>query len=94
DNDALQPTGFGLDDPVPNPFNSRVRIDYSLSRSGRMCLSLWDVNGRLVRELLRTSAGGGGHSLTLNAGLLPSGLYIIRLEAAGLSSQKKLILLR
>jgi len=90
----LQPVVFGLEHPSPNPFNSSVRIGYNLPGAGEMRLELLDVNGRLVRVLQSGEVGGGSHSLMLNAGLLPSGLYIVRLEAAGLTAQKKLVLLR
>lgn len=90
----LLPMVFGLDNPYPNPFNSSVSIGYSLINAGEVRLSLLDLNGRLVRLLLSGKAAAGQHNLTLNAGSLPSGLYIIRLDSGGMTSQKKIILLQ
>ncbi|MDP8238903.1 MAG: C25 family cysteine peptidase [Candidatus Hatepunaea meridiana] len=94
-NDAtLQPITFGLEEPYPNPFNSSVKINYNLTNSGLVQLALWDTNGRMVKDLISGNAVRGRNSITLNAGTLPSSIYIIRLEAKGMTSQKKLILLQ
>ncbi|NQT35814.1 T9SS type A sorting domain-containing protein [bacterium] len=90
----LQPRVFGLDNPYPNPFNSSVSIGFRLVNAGDVQLTLLDLNGRLVRLLLSGKAAAGQHNLTLNAGALPSGLYIIRLNSGGMTSQKKIILLQ
>lgn len=90
----LQPVEFALDEPYPNPFNSRTWINFSMPNSGRAQVTLWDLNGRLIRLLAEDQYQAGEHSLALNAGDLPSGIYLVRLEAADMIAQRKVLLLR
>jgi hypothetical protein len=48
----------------PNPFSAGSRIEYSLPRSGRTRLVLYDVLGRAVRVLVDQEQSAGNHSLT------------------------------
>lgn len=88
------PVAFELSEPFPNPFNAVTHIIFSLPKSGQAKLSLWDLSGRQVQELLSRTATAGVHSYTFDAGSLPSGIYILRLQAEGLTAQRKLLLLR
>ena len=44
----------------PNPFNPRVRIDYTVARAGRLTVKIFDLRGRLVRTLLDEQVSTGG----------------------------------
>lgn len=44
----------------PNPFNPRVRIDYTVARAGRLTVKIFDLRGRLVRVLLDEQVTSGG----------------------------------
>ncbi|NQU05018.1 MAG: T9SS type A sorting domain-containing protein, partial [Calditrichaeota bacterium] len=95
-NDApsVQPCDFGIMDVYPNPFNARTRINYNLPKGDVAKLMVCDLNGRLVKELENGFMEAGSYTAVLNFASLPSGLYIIRLEAGSLNSQKKLIYIR
>ena len=90
----LQPAEFSLAAPFPNPFNSAATIEFSLPAVREARLGLWDLSGRMVRVLAQGSYSAGIHRMTLEAGSLPSGLYILRLEAAGESAQRKILLMK
>jgi hypothetical protein len=94
DNSTMQPSDFGISDVYPNPFNARTRINYNLPKGDVIKLMVCDLNGRLVNELENGFVEAGNHTAVLNFESLPSGLYIIRLEAGSLNSQKKLIYIR
>lgn len=94
DDEPTQPLSFGLDEPYPNPFNTATRIGFNIPYSMNVRLALWDLNGRLIKELKVGETVAGHYIITLNLNTTPSGLYIIRLEAGGLSSQKKLIFIQ
>lgn len=78
----------------PNPFKERTRIEYRLARAGRVRLEVFDVQGRRVARLHEGDRPAGVHRVEWEAGSLPSGLYLCRIEAAGASQAEKLILLR
>ncbi len=83
----------------PNPFNPSVTLPFTLGTAGRARLAIYDVGGRRVRLLLDEQAAAGPHARVWDgrdedgrpAG---TGVYFVRLEAAGLSESQKLVLLR
>jgi hypothetical protein len=87
---------------VPNPFNPRTRLHFEVP-SGRgvpvVSLTLHDASGRRVRTLLARHLPPGTHSVQWE-GLddrgdpVGSGVYVARLEAAGVVTSRKLMLLR
>ena len=89
----LPPSSFVLS-AYPNPFNPSTSIRYSLSRDDVVTLSVYDVNGRLVQTLLDRTMPAGEHSLNFDAGQLPSGLYIARLQSKTATASHKLMLVK
>ena len=72
----------------PNPFRTMTAIGYNLPRAGRMRLTIVDVSGRTVAELLDADRPAGrGTSVWQGVGTggrsLPPGLYFARLEHEG-----------
>jgi rhodanese-related sulfurtransferase len=73
----------------PNPFNPATTISYRLDRPARVTLRIYDVAGRLVRELVRGAEQAAGPQAVTWRGLdttgqaAPSGVYLYRIEAAG-----------
>ena len=85
--------------PHPNPFNPSTAIRYTLAEAGTLRLSVVDVAGRQVRALRQGWAEPGEHLAHWDgrddAGrALLSGVYLLRLEAAGGMQARKLVLAR
>ncbi|MCB2201088.1 T9SS type A sorting domain-containing protein [bacterium] len=78
----------------PNPFNQTTSITYTLRQAGRMELTLYDMQGRLIRTIDTgfREAGFYTHSLTMND--LASGTYFLRLVANGDVVNRKITLLK
>ncbi len=74
----LNPSSFSLSTPYPNPFNSSTRLTYSIPQAGEVTLKLFDVAGRKVAVLDDGVQQSGTYSRVLEAGDLPSGLYLVR----------------
>ncbi len=74
------PTGTGLVTNYPNPFNPSTTIRFSLPEAARVRLGVFDVLGRQVRLLQDGVLEAGPHSVVFEAGDLPSGTYLYRLE--------------
>ena len=92
--DAVIPTDFAITSAYPNPFNSVMRIGYALPEAADVRLSVYDVTGRLVTELVRGRMQIGMHTAVLDGADLASGVYLIRLDAAGKTSQIKVALVK
>ena len=88
------PTEFRLGQNYPNPFNPTTVIPFDLAQTGNVRLAVYDVTGRKVSTLVSTSMGAGRHTVSFNAAGLPSGVYMVRLEAGGQVLTTKLTLLK
>lgn len=79
------PLVLALQGNHPNPFNPSTRIDFSLARSGRVRLDVFDVRGRLVRNLVADELGAGPHTAVWNGAddsgrAQATGVYLVRLR--------------
>ncbi len=91
---------FLLAPPRPNPARGPATIGFALpSAGGSARLAIFDATGRLVRTLLDRAVAPGEQTLVWdglasNGVLAPAGVYFVRLESAGASISRKLLLVR
>jgi len=79
----------------PNPFTNRVTLSFSVIKPGPTALRIYDMNGKLVSTVFSGVAEKSKlHEVNFEAGNLPAGVYISRLQTAMGVSQQKLILRR
>ena len=69
----------------PDPFEDRTEITFNLAQNSPLDLSICDVNGRIVRTLMRGPAEAGEHRIIWDgrgeAGArLPAGKYFYRIQ--------------
>lgn len=75
------PRDFSLNQNYPNPFNPTTSISFNLPTSSRVSLSVFDINGRKVVDLLTNSPMATGlHTLDFDASNLASGVYIYKID--------------
>jgi len=90
-----QPSSFIFSPAYPNPFNNRATVAFSMPRPGEARLSLFNPLGLRVKEL--TPSGWfptGTHEFNINADSLPSGDYLLRLDAGEQVATQKVVLVR
>ncbi|RJP74656.1 MAG: T9SS C-terminal target domain-containing protein [Candidatus Zixiibacteriota bacterium] len=85
---------FGLQPNYPNPFNPETAIVYTLPEATPVYLAVYDAAGRFVQELASGLRPAGTHQVTWNAGNLPSGTYLCRLQAGSLAFTRPLTLIK
>ncbi len=83
----------------PNPFNPRTTIAYMVPRNGRVQISIYDANGRLVRQIVDSIQTSGEKSSTWDGRdsrgeSVGSGIYFVRLDFEGRSTSRKITLLK
>lgn len=74
------PDAFILNQNYPNPFSPATSIDYHLTQPGAVNLSVYDLQGRLVRQLVDEVRPVGTHTADFDATGLASGTYFFRLK--------------
>ena len=88
------PEDFRVEQNYPNPFNPGTKIRYTLPQNGFVTLKIYNVLGKEVGVLLNEVQTEGEHLVEFNGSTLSSGIYFYKLEAAGLSQVKKMILMK
>ena len=95
------PKEFTLLQNTPNPFPANgssdragTTIRFTLPEAANVTLTIFDVNGRVVRELLQVSRNAGVHQVQwqgrdAQGRTLQSGVYLYRMQAVGETSGKK-----
>ncbi len=88
------PASFVLRQNYPNPFNPTTMITYTLTEPSHVRLQVFDMQGKLVQMLINQQKGPGAYTLPFDAGNMPSGVYIYRLDTDSGSEARKMTLLR
>lgn len=78
----------------PDPFNPSTVISYQLSDVSFVNLSVYDVGGRKVAELVNGWKDAGVHEVMLDGSDLTSGVYLYRLETNEFLSSGKMVLMK
>jgi hypothetical protein len=91
--------GLALLSNYPNPFNPATTIRYELSPAQRVELAIFDVHGRLVRQMDSGSKTAGVHETRWdgrdNRGRpVASGVYYVRLTGPQQALTRKIVLLK
>jgi hypothetical protein len=94
------PLAFALHASAPSPFRGSTTLRFDLPGASRVRLSVHDLQGRRVRELIPSVGyAAGRHTIGWNGDddqgrHLPPGVYMQRLEADGRSVSRRVVLLR
>ena len=79
---------------IPNPFNPTTTIEYIIPQSGNVTLSVYDLLGEKVDEVVNEYKESGIYRMDYNANKLTSGVYIYVLKSNGNMLSKKMTVLR
>jgi len=88
------PYNFYLGQNYPNPFNPETKINYSISKSGYISLTVYNILGQKVATLFEGFQNAGTYKVNFDGAGLSSGIYLYRLKANNFIETKKLILLK
>lgn len=88
------PFRIALGNNYPNPFNPQTVIPYEIDTQTRVRLTVYDVTGRRVALLVDAEQSAGRHEAVFSGAGLASGVYLVRLSAAGRVLTGKMLLLK
>ena len=91
---VAMPETFSLDRAYPNPFNPTTTLSFALPVRSNVLLDVYDINGRLINELINSNMDAGYHSVIWNADNNASGVYFVKMIAGDYVSSQKLMLIK
>lgn len=99
DQDPLTPQITKLNGNYPNPFNPSTTISFSLNKKSELNLSIYNLKGELVKNLIDSEMSAGKYNLVwdgLNERKKPvaAGVYFLKMNCSDYSSTKKMIILK
>jgi hypothetical protein len=92
--EQVVPQSFALHQNFPNPFNPTTTIRFDLAEPVHARLTVYDIAGRTVAELVNRELTVGEHAVEWNAQSSASGIYFYRISAGAFTEVKKMALIR
>jgi len=90
---SIEIQDFILYQNYPNPFNPVTTISYALPSAAQVELSVYNLNGQLVQNLVSAKQVKGIHKVEFNESDLTSGMYIYSLKVEGVTVQSRKMML-
>ncbi|MFL3028314.1 MAG: T9SS type A sorting domain-containing protein [Candidatus Neomarinimicrobiota bacterium] len=95
----LMPNQFRVYDAYPNPFNPVTTLRYQLPEANMVTVTIYDMAGREVKNLIDQQQGQGLHNIqwngTNNLGkAVSAGIYLYQVQSGMYNQTNKMILLK
>jgi len=87
-------TDYVLEQNYPNSFNPNTQIRFGLPEETHVTIKVYALNGAEVRTLVDDRYTAGTHTVTFNAGNLPSGAYFYVMQAGNVRQVRRLMLVK
>ena len=94
------PVMYSLNQNYPNPFNPTTTISYNIPSRSQVTLTIYNMVGQKIRTLVSNKMQEPGaysvqwDSRNNQGQVVPSGVYLYRIEASHFVSTKKMVLLK
>ena len=93
------PDEFSLSQNYPNPFNPLTKLDYTLPKRSRVVVSIYNVLGKEIVNLINDEQEYGYHSVSWSGSdsqgrPVSSGVYFAQMRSEGFHQTKKMLLLK
>ncbi len=84
---------------APNPFNPLTTISFTLSSNQHAEVALYDIKGRLVKQLCREQLDAGRHEfvwdgVNSSGSKVASGVYLVRMQTADYTKSHSIMLVK
>ena len=78
----------------PNPFNPATQISFTLAKANNVKISVFNILGEKVAELINSKMAAGIHKVNFNASELTTGVYIYKIDTPNYTKSMKMLLLK
>ena len=99
DEDSKVLSDYKIHQNYPNPFNPVTTLSYELAKGGPVNIVIYDMNGRIVKNLLNKYQNAGLNSIKWDATSdqgkqVSAGMYIYSIETPGIKQSKKMLFIK
>ncbi|MFA5831871.1 MAG: T9SS type A sorting domain-containing protein [Bacteroidota bacterium] len=91
---TILPMRFALEQNFPNPFNPTTTIRYSLPSFAHVRLTVYNMLGQVVSELVNEEQSAGWKEVQWNASSVSSGIYFYKLSVGSFVETKKMMMVK
>ena len=93
------PQSFSVSQNYPNPFNPTTEIKFSLPEKNMVTITVYDVVGRIVKNLMHKNQDAGNYSVfwdatNNNGDNVSAGMYMYSVQAGEKNFMKKMVYLK
>ena len=88
------PSEYQLSQNYPNPFNPETTIDFRIDADSHVNISIFDINGNLVQELVNEWKASGSQQVKFSGHSIPSGIYFYKMTTKGFADIRKMTLIQ
>ncbi len=97
--EAPLPGTFQLMQNYPNPFNPSTTIEYRIPETGNVKITVYDIKGNMIRELLNGTQSSGSHQVSWDGKnsdgkQVSSGIYLYKTEYKNSTVSKSMMLIK
>ncbi len=78
----------------PNPASDLATLKYTLKTGAPVIINVYDITGKLIRSKNEGNVGAGLNQQLINTQDLADGVYLVSVEADGITSVSKLVVAR
>lgn len=95
----IKPVSYSLYQNYPNPFNPNTTIDYSLPNESDVTITIYDMLGKKINQLISQKQPSGKHSIQWNrkdidGNPVSAGIYLYQIQAGDFVQTKKMVLMK
>jgi hypothetical protein len=91
---APNPNKFRLGKAYPNPIQNKATLEYALAKKAEVSIAVYDMLGRQVRRLVDKERKTGLYQTQVDASMLASGKYFVRMRAGSFQKTRQLTVVR
>jgi len=88
------PYNFFITPLYPNPTNSAVNMNISVTRPGAYSIKLFDLTGRALKNTQMTYPSGGTYPVSMHLDGMAAGTYWVGVGDGGVDMRRKVVLVR
>ncbi len=88
---ATKPVSYELQGVYPNPVRDNLVIKYALPEESRVRITLCDITGREVKELLNIIQSAGRYTYNVKKLDLAGGIYFVKFQAGNYTKSEKIL---